>query len=143
MRELFKTFLSCLVAGVLAATAVHVDSTPETPQSLNDEGQLFYPAFTDPQAPKTIEVIDYDEATATALPLKVEFRRNRWLIPSHSGYPADAEQRLANTAAALVELRKDAIVSDRADDHGRFGVIDPLDSKVSSLTGRRQAGDIA
>ncbi|HEU0007973.1 MAG TPA: DUF4340 domain-containing protein [Terriglobia bacterium] len=136
MKELFKTFLFCLIAAILAAAAVHFDRGPESPQSLNDEGQLFYPAFTDPQAPKMIEVIDYDEATATARPLKVEFRRNRWVIPSHFGYPADAEQRLASTAAALVELRKDAIVSDRTDDHARFGAVDPLDSTVSSLTGR-------
>ncbi|MBM3802910.1 MAG: DUF4340 domain-containing protein [Acidimicrobiia bacterium] len=136
MKELLKTFLFCLVAALLVAAALRFDNAPQSPQALNDEGQLFYPAFTDPQAPKMMEVIDYDEATATARPLKVEFRRNRWVIPSHFGYPADAEQRLASTAAALIDLRKDAIVSDRADDHARFGVIDPLDAKVSSLVGR-------
>ena len=79
------------------------DPGTDTPKIFNDQDQLFYPAFTDPEAPRSIEIIDYDESTATARPLKVEFKNKRWIIPSHFGYPADAEERLAKTAAALVE----------------------------------------
>jgi hypothetical protein len=32
---------------------------------MSDQGEAFYPNFTDAQAPRTIEVVDYDEATAT------------------------------------------------------------------------------
>ena len=42
--------------------------------------------FTDAQAPRTIEVVDYDEATATALPLKVQFLQGKWVIASHYNY---------------------------------------------------------
>ena len=81
-------------------------------------------------------MVDYDDATATARPLKVEFAENQWRIPSHNNYPADAEDRLGKTAAALMELRKDAIVSERIEDHAEYGVVDPLDQEVTSLTGR-------
>jgi len=40
------------------------------------------------------------------------------------------------TAAALIDLKKDEVRSDSAQDHGQYGVIDPLDQKVASLTGR-------
>jgi Domain of unknown function (DUF4340) len=136
MQELKKTALFCVVAVALAAAAVVVDPGAATPEIFSDQGELFYPDFTDPQAPKAIEVVAYDEDTATARPLKVEFRDNKWTIPSHHSYPADAETRLAKTAAALMELRKDIIVSDNIDDQADYGVIDPLDQAATSLVGR-------
>ena len=136
MREWQKTAVFCLSAAVLSLAAVVVDPGDVTPDIFDDQGELFFPAFTDAQAPKTIEVIDYDEDTATARPLKVEFQDKKWGIPSHHGYPADAEQRLANTAAALMELRKDSIVSGRVEDHAEYGVIDPLDTDATTLAGR-------
>ena len=136
MSERVKTFLFCVVACALVAAAVMYDPGAVTPKIFSDQGHPFYPGFTDPQAPKVIEVIDYDETTATARPLKVEFKNKKWTIPSHYGYPADAEDRLAKTAAALMELRKDSIVSDRVEDQTKYGVIDPLDQNATSLTGR-------
>ena len=136
MSELQRTAIFCVVAAVLVASATVVDPGRVTPEIFNDQGEAFFPDFTNPQAPKMIEVIDYDAATATARPLKVEFKDSKWSIPSHHSYPADAEERLANTAAALIELRKDMIVSDRAEDDAEYDVIDPLDQAASSLAGR-------
>ena len=136
MNEMKKTILFLLVASVLAVAAMVVDPGRATPEIFNDQGEPFYADFTDPQAPKAIEVVDYDEATATARPLKVEFSDNKWRIPSHHNYPADAEDRLSKTAAALIELRKDAIVTERVEDHSKYGVIDPLDQEGASLAGR-------
>jgi len=136
MNELKRTALFCVTAVVLATAAVVVDPGAGTPDLFSDQGEPFYPDFTDPQAPKAIEVVDYNADTATANPLKVEFRDNKWIIPSHHSYPADAENRLAKTAAALMELRKDIIASDNVDDHAEFGVIDPLDQNATSLVGR-------
>ena len=135
-KELKKTGIFCLAALFLAVAAMTFDSGGVTPEIFSDQGYPFYPNFTDPQAPKAIEVVDYDETTATTRPLKVEFRDSKWSIPSHYSYPADAADRLANTAAALMELRKDAIISDRAEDHGVYGVVDPLDPAATSFTGR-------
>ena len=113
MNELKTTLLFLGGAAVLTAAALVIDPGARTADVFSDQGELFYPDFTDPQAPKAIEVIDYDDDTATATPLKVEFRENKWILPSHNSYPADAENRLADTAAALIELKKDAVVSER------------------------------
>ena len=136
MNELTKTAKFCVAATVLCLAALMVDPGDITPDIFDDQGESFFPAFTDAQAPRSIEVIDYDAETATAKPLKVEFINNKWVIPSHHRYPADAEERLASTAAALMELRKDMIVSDRIEHHSDYSVIDPLDGNVTTLTGR-------
>ncbi len=60
----------------------------------------------------------------------------KWVIPSHYDYPADAQDRLAKTAAAVMDLTKDTIRSDNVEDQKAMGVIDPLDSKTTSLEGR-------
>ena len=138
MNELKTTILFGVTAAVLATAAMVIDPGAATPDVFSDQGEAFYPDFTDPQAPKAIEVVDYDEATATARPLKVEFAEGTWRVPSHFNYPADAEDRLANTAAALMELRKDAIVSDRVEEHGDYGVIDTFAEGELSLEGRGQ-----
>lgn len=134
--ELAKTTLWLAAALCLVIAAALVE--PEARQSaiFSDQGETLFPRLTDPNLVKSIEVIDYNEAEAVARPLKAEFRNNRWILVSHNDYPAEARDRVARTAAALVGLKKDAVVTDRFEDHARFSVIDPLDAKVSSLTGR-------
>ncbi len=136
MSEMTRTLYFVLAAVVVAAAAVVIDPSTSRPEIFDDVGEPFFADFSDPQAPRSIEVIDYDESTATATPLKVEFRDNRWLIPSHHDYPADAEERLATTSGALIELRKDRVVSDLAQDHAEYAVIDPMAEESTSLAGR-------
>ncbi len=136
MNEMTRTLYFVLAAVVAATAAIVVDPSRSTPDIFDDVGEVFFEDFKDPQEPKSIEVIDYDESTATATPLKVEFKENKWVIPSHHNYPADAEERLATTAAALIELRKDRVVSDLAQDHANYSVVDPLDDQATSLAGR-------
>ncbi len=67
-------------------------------EEYKDQGQPFFPAFTDPFACTDLEVVEYDNATATARQFKVMFKDGKWVIPSHHDYPADAKDRLAKTA---------------------------------------------
>jgi hypothetical protein len=136
MSENFKT-AAFIVSAVALAVAASV-SAPEnrTASVFNDEGEPFYPQFQSPQAVKAIEVVDYDESTATTRPLKVEFRNSRWVITSNHDYPIDVGDRLVKTAGALIDLHKDRVRSDLVQDHAKYGVIDPLDQKVNALQGR-------
>ena len=136
MTETLKT--ACFLGGavVLAIAAGVVQPEHHAAAVFSDEGQAFYPDFKDAQAVKAIEVVDYDETTATTRPLKVEFRNKRWLIASNNDYPIDVGDRLVKTSAALMDLHKDQVKSDRPQDEGKFGVIDPLDQNDPSLTGR-------
>jgi hypothetical protein len=135
MREAIKTLAFVGVAVALAIGAAVVQPEAATPSIFSDQGKAFYPEFTDPQAAKTIEVVDYDESTATATPLKVQFDRGHWVIASHYDYPVEIGDRLAKTAAALIDLKKDIVRSDSVQDHAQLGVIDPLDVKAG-LAGR-------
>jgi hypothetical protein len=100
----------------------------------NDQGKKFFPDF-DPLTCTDLEVVEFDSSTANTRAFKVMFKDNKWVIPSHNDYPADAKDRLAKTAGGVMDLAKDKIVSDRQEDHETLGVIDPLDRK-GSLKGR-------
>lgn len=142
MSEIVKTLLYLGVAITLGTLAFWVTPTDVTPPVFQDQGEAFFPDFDDPvgtaEAPAvtSLEVIDYDETTARPKPFKVEFRDGSWTIPSHHGYPADAQERLANTAAGVIGLTKDKVVTDQADLHEELGVLDPLADGSVSLTGR-------
>ena len=136
MTESLKTAALAGAALVLAISAAVVEPETRVPAIMSDQGELFYPNFTDPQAPRTIEVLDYDEATATTLPLKVQFLQGKWVIASRYNYRVDIGDRLAKTAAALMYLKKDMVRSDSPLDHAKYGVVDPLDEKAGGLTGR-------
>jgi hypothetical protein len=124
----------------LGLLLIAVLTAPErlTPDDFFDRGEVFFPELTDPNVATTLEVIDFDEDTATARPFQVTFRDGRWTIPSHNNYPADGEDRLAQTAAGLIGIAKDDYRSDNVADHEAFGVIGPLDEASTSLTGRGQ-----
>jgi hypothetical protein len=135
-NDLARTAAFLAVGIGLAAAAAWIEPESARPDIFSDQGEALFPAFRDVTAVKAIEVVDYDEAEATARPLKVEFRKNRYLLSSHSDYPAEAKDRLAKTASSLLDLKRDLVVSDRIEDHAQYGVIDPLDARSASLTGR-------
>jgi hypothetical protein len=136
MSETIKTLAFIAIAASLAILASVVEPESATPKLMSDQGEEFYPKFRDPQAVKTIEVIDYDESTATARPFQVEQQKGRWVLSSNNNYPVDVGDRLVKTAGALIDLKKDLVKSDSVQDHAKYGVVDPLDQKTAGLTGR-------
>src|SRR4051812_40528776 len=101
----------------------------------NDQGEKFFPRFDDSLAATALEVVGYDPQTASATAFKVMQKDGRWVIPSHSDYPADAKDRLVKTATGVIDLTKDTIRSDRPEDHKIFGVLDPKDPKATAVEG--------
>jgi hypothetical protein len=138
MSEIRKTIVFCAVAVVLAALAFLTAPRLSTPDAFVDQGESFFPDFTDPNAARTLEVVAFDPQTGVANPFKVTFEGGRWIIPSHHNHPADAKDRLAQTAAGIIELRKDDIRTDNTADHVACGVVDPLDDPSTGLQGRGQ-----
>ncbi len=136
MHELWKTMAFVGTAMVLSGAA-YVSTRDRTIRSdaFNDQGQPFFAAF-DPLSCTDLEVVDFDPSTATASRFRVMFKNNKWVIPSHYDYPADARDRLSKTAAAVMDLTKDTFRSDNSEAHEAMGVVDPLDAKVTTLKGR-------
>ena len=138
MSELQKTSVFGGAAIVLVALALLTTPRRAAPDAFFDVGETFFAEFTDPETATTLEVIQFDEDTAAAATFEVTNRDGLWTIPSHHDYPADGAERLANTAAGVIAITKDAFRSDNVTDHESFGVIDPLDDGVSTLRGRGQ-----
>jgi len=138
MSETRRTLLFCGVALVLVVLAALTAPRRVTPDAFLDQGEAFFPDFTDPNAARTLEVIDFDEETGAAKPFKVTFSGGRWTIPSHHNHPADGAERLAKTAAGVIGIRKDDFRSDNVSDHAACGVLDPLDDTAVTLEGRGQ-----
>jgi len=131
-KTIYYAAAAVLLAGLAFATAPH----QKMPTAFFDQGQQFFPDFTDPNSARSLEVDDWDEATGQPVPFKVTFDNGRWTIPSHHGYPADGKDRLAKTAAGLIGLTKDDFRTDNVADFEACGVIDPLDNTVQTLKGR-------
>jgi len=138
MNETKKTMIFGGVAVFLALIAFVTAPSRVTPDAFLDKGEQFFPEFTNPNNAMTLEVIDYDEETGTAIPFKVTFEDGQWIIPSHHNYPADGQDRLAETAAGVIGISKDEFRSDNVADHKALGVIDPLDETATALEGRGQ-----
>jgi hypothetical protein len=136
MTEERKTMVYGGIAVFLVLVAFLTAPGNVTPEDFLDRDEPFFPDFTDPNAATTLEVIDFDEATGTARPFKVTFNDGTWTIPSHHEYPADGKDRLAQTAAGLIDIKKDDYRSNIIADHEALGVVDPLDESVSTLSGR-------
>ena len=138
MNELYKTLTFVAVALVLTGAAfVSTRDRTEDRRRLQRPGTSRSSTdFKDPLACTDLEVVEFEPSTATASRFRVMFKDKKWVIPSHYNYPADAKDRLSKTAAALMDLTKDTIRSDSADDQEAMGVIDPLDAKVTTLQGR-------
>ncbi len=136
MSESRKTLTLVGVAAVLLLLAFVTAPGKVNPEAFDDVGEPFFGDFEDPNAATTLEVIEFDEETGTARPFKVTFEDGVWTIPSHHDYPADGKDRLAETAAGLIGIRKDGLRSNSAADHEACGVVDPLDETISSLAGR-------
>ena len=136
MTELEKTTAFGGAAILVVALALATAPSRSAPDAFFDVGETFFPDFTDPEAATSLEVVEFDEDTAAAAIFRVTNRNGLWTIPSHHDYPADGEERLANTAAGMIAITKDDFRSDSVTDHEAFGVIDPLDETVSTLRGR-------
>jgi hypothetical protein len=138
MSESRKTLILAGVAVFLVAVALLTAPRKLTPDAFVDQGEPFFPEFTDPNSARTLEVIDFNAETGSAAPFKVTFKDGRWSIPSHYDHPADGKDRLAKTAAGVIGVNKDDFRSDNAADHELCGVVDPLDQATTSMTGRGQ-----
>lgn len=140
MKEISRTlvFLAVAALSVLGAAGMHWASRPKAQPEFEDVGKPFFANFKDPTEAKGLRVVSFDEDTASIKEFEVLFKDGKWRIPSHHDYPADGADRLAKTAASVIEITKDGLASPRASDHARFNVIDPLDEDPTILKGRGQ-----
>src|SRR5258705_7021410 len=108
MNEFIRTLVFVVVAAVIALTAYATrpvfQRDPGSVEGLPDGSPLF-PDFKDPLTAKSLEIKQFDEATARAASFTVAQQPNGGLvIPSHRGYPADAASHLQAAAGTPSDL---------------------------------------
>lgn len=150
-QELTRTLVFAGVAVVAVLTAFAVDqwSQPEEIAEYEKVGELFFPDFDDPGKVKALEVAAYDKDSGKVVEFGVEYKDSAWRIRTHLGYPAEAEKRLAQTAASVIGVERSAVAGRRANQWARFGVDDPKDEELEdkSTAGSRislldEAGEV-
>lgn len=136
MSELRKTSIFVGVAlvlmGLVAVSGLVGRASTDASREI---GLPLFPNFVSPEQATTLQVADFDAETGQAFPFEVTLKDGRWVIPSHYNYPADARDRLAKTAAGVIDLVRDTYRGNNAADHRAMGVLDPLSGDVSSAEG--------
>ncbi|MFM7138649.1 MAG: DUF4340 domain-containing protein, partial [Planctomycetota bacterium] len=127
------TFLA-MGLGLLAAGAwLQMRPALKSPEVTAEmtEGKPLFPELTDAAKAASLEIVSFDEDTATLAPFKVVKSGGVWVLPSHQNYPADAKDQLAAAATELVERPIMDVISNSPGDHSLYGVKEPDAEKVS------------
>ncbi|MHC4768540.1 MAG: DUF4340 domain-containing protein [Planctomycetota bacterium] len=125
MNDYLRTLIYVIVGAAFLSLAWVARPAAPGRTVVQDTGEPFFKDFKDPLEAASLEIISFDEDTGTPQAFKVARHAGVWSIPSHENYPADAENRFAGAAAALLDLAKGVTVSDLPADHELYGVIDP------------------
>jgi hypothetical protein len=142
------TFLAVAAVSIGIAAATHYAYKPVDLADFSDVGAEFYPDFTDPSVATGLRVAAYNAETGRTDTFRVEFKEGLWQIPTHHGYPADGEERLARVAASIIGVQRQALVERTPAAHRRYDLLDPLDDDVSGTEGHGaritlyQGGDV-
>ncbi len=137
MSQTVKTLAFIIVAGLslVIAWSTHKSYEPVDLSDFSDVGEDFYPKFEDPNIATAMQVAAYNSETGKTDVFKVEFKDGLWRIPSHHNYPADAEDRLAKTAATMIGVKRKAMVERAKAAHKRYGLLDPTNTETTSTEG--------
>lgn len=137
MNESVRTsfFVGAAVVSLLAAS-LFSPSVARSPKDFSQRGSEFFPEFTDANAAKSLQVIQYNQDTAAVRVFGVEQGADGvWRIPSRNNYPVDGKERLGKTAASVIGIKRDQLAGPRKSQHAEFGVLDPLAENVSDFKG--------
>jgi len=131
MSENGKTLTYLGAAIVIVGLAYWTNRPPSTANGpLDETGEAMFRLFTDPLAVKSLDILEYDEETATLSPFQVIEVDGVWSIPTHENYPADAQEHLAKAATSLIGLKRDIVVSESRGSHALYGVVEPDPDKL-------------
>lgn len=127
MNDLQKTLV--FLAGAVVAVIIGIEPWQRVPTSkpIDEVGKPLYPEFTDPLVAASMDIVQYDESVSTARNLRIAQVDNKWSIPSHADYPADASKHLAEAATSVIDVKALSVAADAANaaQQETYGVVDP------------------
>ena len=125
-NEIFKTAIAAVAACAMVGSAVGVYYTtqPSPPSEYAKVDQAFFESFTSSQQ-ITSMVLEAMDADGKLQSFQLEKKDGLWIIPTHHDYPAEAGERLSQTATSLLGLVRLRLASSARDAQGRLGVLNP------------------
>ena len=106
MNEIKKTSIFVAIAVALSLITWFTGGPKIGDMSAKEMiGTFLFPDFTDALEAVSLEIVKYDDDTGSTSTFKVAQTNGLWTIPSHSGYPADAKDRMADVASGLMDLK--------------------------------------
>lgn len=138
MNPLART-LAFVVAAVLsvgAAGLTYYSSRPAKVTWDTEIGKEFFPEFQDPNKATSLQVATFDKEASKTNTFSVEFKDGKWRIPSHNNYPADGKDRLKQTAASVIGIKRGTLAGSNKEAHKQHNLLDPLDQSINETEGR-------
>ena len=139
------TFLAVGAGLLLLGGWLNVRPTLRQRAVVGDEqpAKVLFPDLAEASKAASLEIVSFNDETATLKPFKVVRSEGVWVLPSHENYPADAKDQLAAAATELIDRPVLDVVSDSPGDHETYGVIEPDPEKVKvGMTGVGQLVEI-
>lgn len=82
----------------------------------------------------SMQIVKFNEATGKVDQFMVEYADSHYVIPSHDGYPADAEEQLLNAAGSVMSIDILHAEENERALHDDRGLVDPLDASIGRET---------
>ena len=97
------TFLAAGAGLLLLGGWLNVRPTLRQRAVVGDEQQakVLFPDLADASKAASLEIVSFNDETATLKPFKVVRSDGVWVLPSHENYPADAKDQLAANGAKI------------------------------------------
>ncbi|NQU25746.1 MAG: DUF4340 domain-containing protein, partial [Candidatus Nealsonbacteria bacterium] len=153
MNEMTKTAVFLGAAVLVALIAVFAGPYSTTEVGAEDvRGTELFPDFDDLAMATRLEIVTFDEKAGQKKEFSVARGQTGWAIPSHGGYPANAEGQLGKAVAAVHGLKIDDVIEDadgsKADDKGSarkikdlYGLGDPADKGAGTQVTLKDEND--
>lgn len=125
-NELIKTLTMFVLALATVGTTwgVFTLTQPTEPDEYAKVGKTFFASFETSQQIVEMELAALD-TNGKLQTFNLKKQNGLWTIPTHYDYPAEANDRLSQTATDLIGLQRRALASAEKAAHDRLGVLDP------------------
>jgi len=144
MNEGTKTAIFAGIAVLVGCVWLIARPKEKPGVEIEKSGRVLFDKLDDPTQAATLEILRYNEELGEIHEFKVakNGKTGLWSIPSHSEYPADAENRIRDVATSLVGLQVLGVVTADKAEHELFGVTSPTRIRRNSATRAWLAGQL-
>ncbi len=125
-----RTLFWAALAAVLSSVAAYYYPWPQNEQQRSQVNQPLFEEFEDKRV-SFIEIEQYNSDLQSLERLNLQRRGERYLFPGYDNFNADNVQQISGAIGSLRKTVLD-VISDKVEDHTRFGVVDPQEFQSTS-----------